>query len=47
MFFREFMYEFLELFAPHLTRDLIESALSVRSRSAMDPLLVDVDLPLL
>jgi LysR family cys regulon transcriptional activator len=47
LFFRGFMYEFLELFAPHLTRELIESALSVRSRSAMDPLLVDVDLPLL
>ena len=47
LFFRGYMYEFLELFAPHLTRDLIESVLSVRSRSAMDPLLVDVDLPLL
>ncbi len=47
LFFREFMYEFLALFAAHLTHELIESALSVRSRSAMDPLLVDVDLPLL
>jgi len=47
LFFRGYMYDFLELFAPHLTRDLIEAALSVRSRSAMDPLLVDVDLPLL
>jgi LysR family cys regulon transcriptional activator len=47
LFFRGYMYAFLELFAPHLTRELIESALSVRSRSAMDPLLVDVDLPLL
>ncbi len=46
MFFRGFMYEFLVHFAPHLTRELIEAALSVRSRSAMDPLLVDVDLPL-
>lgn len=46
LFFRGYMYEFLELFAPHLTRELIEAALSVRSRSAMDPLLVDVDLPL-
>ena len=47
LFFRGYMYEFLSLFAAHLTRELIESALSVRSRSAMDPLLVDVDLPLL
>ena len=47
LFLRGFMYEFLALFAAHLTRELIESALSVRSRSAMDPLLVDVDLPLL
>ena len=46
LFFRGYMYDFLELFAPHLTRELIEAALSVRSRSAMDPLLVDVDLPL-
>jgi LysR family cys regulon transcriptional activator len=47
LYFRGFMYDFLALFAPHLTRELIESALSVRSRSAMDPLLVDVELPLL
>jgi LysR family cys regulon transcriptional activator len=47
LFFREYMYAFLELFAAHLTRELIESALSVPSRSTMDPLLVDVDLPLL
>lgn len=47
LFFRGYMYEFLELFAPHLTRELIEAALSVRSRSAMDPLLVDIDLPML
>lgn len=46
LFMRGFMYDFLESFAPHLTRDLIEAAMSVRTRSAMDPLLVDVDLPL-
>ena len=46
LFFRGFMYEFLSLFVPHLTRELIDAALSVRSRSAMDPLLVDIDLPL-
>jgi LysR family cys regulon transcriptional activator len=46
LFFRGYMYGFLELFAAHLTRELIEAALSVRSRTAVDPLLVDVDLPL-
>jgi len=46
LFVRGFMYDFLESFAPHLTRQLIEAAMSVRTRSAMDPLLVDVDLPL-
>ena len=46
MFIRGYMYDFLEAFAPHLTRELIEAAMSVRTRSAMDPLLVDVDLPL-
>ena len=46
LFIRGYMYDFLEAFAPHLTRELVEAALSVRTRSAMDPLLVDVDLPL-
>ena len=46
IFFRGFMYDFLELFASHLTRELIGAALSVRTRSAMDPLLVDTELPL-
>lgn len=44
-FFREFMYTFLELFAPHLTREIVESALTVRSRTALDPLFLDAELP--
>lgn len=44
-FFRGYMYDFIELFAPHLTRERIESALKLRTASALDPLFVDVELP--
>jgi LysR family cys regulon transcriptional activator len=42
---RGYMYDFLELVAPHLTRDLVERAASCRMQSEVDALLSEVELP--
>jgi LysR family cys regulon transcriptional activator len=39
-----YMYAFFELFAPHLTRDVVDTAQRIRSRSALDALFVDLEL---
>ncbi|MFT5445356.1 MAG: LysR family cys regulon transcriptional activator [Gammaproteobacteria bacterium] len=44
-YLREFMYDFVELFAPHLNRDVLDTARAIRSASALDALFVDVELP--
>lgn len=44
-FLRGFMYDFIELFAPHLTREVVETARTIRSASALDALFIDVQLP--
>jgi LysR family cys regulon transcriptional activator len=44
-FLRGFMYDFVELFAPHLSREMIDTARNIRSASALDALFVDVELP--
>jgi LysR family cys regulon transcriptional activator len=44
-YLREFMYDFVELFAPHLDRDLLDTARAIRSASALDALFLDVELP--
>ncbi len=43
---RPFMYEFIEQFAPHLTRELVDSALAAPSRNARERLFSTVNLPL-
>src|SRR5690242_12780630 len=43
---RGFMYEFLNLFAPHLNRRLIDRAASAGSTEELDALFKDVELPL-
>jgi LysR family cys regulon transcriptional activator len=45
-FLRSFMYDFIELFAPHLTREMIEQAYQCPSRSELDTLFNNIDLPL-
>ncbi|MCP5150200.1 MAG: HTH-type transcriptional regulator CysB [Ectothiorhodospiraceae bacterium] len=45
-FFRACMYDFLHLFAPHLTRDVLDTVLSLKGNQPLDPLFVDVELPL-
>ncbi len=44
-FLRQYMYEFIELFAPHLTREVVESCQQIRSRRALDAVFVDTELP--
>lgn len=45
MFLRGYMYDFIELFAPHLTRSLIEQAAHVGSKEELDALLGHLSLP--
>ena len=44
-FIRGFMYEFIESFAPHLSRSMVEEAYSCTSKLELDELFEDVQLP--
>ncbi|KGE03494.1 HTH-type transcriptional regulator CysB [Pseudohaliea rubra] len=44
-FLRGYMYDFIEDFAPHLTRELVQEAFTTRSRGELDALFEHVDLP--
>jgi LysR family cys regulon transcriptional activator len=44
-FLRGFMYEFIEQFAPHLTRDVVNEALTRTSRIELEELFESIDLP--
>lgn len=44
-FLRGFMYEFIEIFAPHLDRDVVEEAFEKPNRLEVDELFADVELP--
>ncbi|GLS84158.1 HTH-type transcriptional regulator CysB [Paraferrimonas haliotis] len=44
-FLRSYMYDFIEGFAPHLTRDLVERALALREQHHIDELFKDIALP--
>ncbi len=46
-FLRDYMYEFMRLFAPHLTRELVETAAHTRSKGALRSLFMDRTLPTL
>ncbi|WP_231757418.1 HTH-type transcriptional regulator CysB [Microbulbifer elongatus] len=45
IFLRGFMYEFIQQFAPHLTRELIDQAAQASSRAEVDELFSHIDLP--
>jgi LysR family cys regulon transcriptional activator len=45
MFLRAYMYDFMELFAPHLTRDRVEKACTLRTREEIDRLFERITLP--
>jgi LysR family cys regulon transcriptional activator len=44
-FMRKYMYDFIELFAPHLTRERIDRACKLHSRSEVDALFSGMELP--
>ena len=45
-FLRGFMYDFIELFAPHLTRDLVDTAFAAGSKAEVESLFENLTLPL-
>ncbi|MBN8431504.1 HTH-type transcriptional regulator CysB [Microbulbifer salipaludis] len=45
IFLRGFMYEFIQQFAPHLTRELVDQAAQASSRAEVDELFSHIDLP--
>ncbi len=45
IFLRGYMYDFINMFAPHLTRDLVEETTYRHSRSELDDLFKDISLP--
>ena len=44
-YLRTYMYDFIELFAPHLTRDVVDAAIATDGKDALDNLFKDVELP--
>ncbi|WP_113906388.1 HTH-type transcriptional regulator CysB [Aliidiomarina celeris] len=46
-FLRSYMYDFIEGFAPHLTRDKVDAALQLRQQEEVDALFSSIELPIL
>lgn len=44
-FIRKYMYDFMELFAPHLTKEVVEQTARLHSRTEVDELFSNVTLP--
>ena len=44
-FLRGYMYEFIELFAPHLTREIVDQAFEKRNKTELESLFSSIDLP--
>ncbi|CAM2887179.1 HTH-type transcriptional regulator CysB [Vibrio rarus] len=45
-FLRSYMYDFVERFAPHLTRPVIEQAISLKNNKEIEEMFKDIDLPI-
>lgn len=45
-FLRSYMYDFIEEFAPHLTKNLVSQAASLRDHDQVEALFKDIELPL-
>lgn len=45
VFIRSYMYDFIERFAPHLTRSVIDEAIRLREHTAIEQMFKDIDLP--
>ncbi|MGX8942619.1 HTH-type transcriptional regulator CysB [Symbiopectobacterium sp. Eva_TO] len=44
-FLRNYMYDFIQRFAPHLTRDVVDSAIALRSNEEIEAMFKDITLP--
>ncbi|EDP99809.1 HTH-type transcriptional regulator CysB [Shewanella benthica] len=44
-FLRTYMYEFIERFAPHLTKEVVEKAVALRDPQSIENMFADIDLP--
>ena len=44
-FLRGYMYDFMQRFAPHLTKDIINKAMELKEQEAIDHLFDDINLP--
>ncbi|MCG3760021.1 HTH-type transcriptional regulator CysB [Vibrio cincinnatiensis] len=44
-FLRSYMYDFMERFAPHLTRPVVERAISLKSNAEIEEMFKDIELP--
>ena len=40
-----YMFDFMERFAPHLTRPVVEQAISLKSNSEIEEMFKDIELP--
>ncbi|MGX9415752.1 HTH-type transcriptional regulator CysB [Vibrio sp. RC27] len=45
-FLRSYMYDFMERFAPHLTKPVVEQAMSLKSNHEIELMFKDIDLPI-
>ncbi|MGL4207039.1 MAG: HTH-type transcriptional regulator CysB [Aeromonadaceae bacterium] len=45
IFLRSYMYEFMELFAPHLTRDVVDKALALKTPYEVEQLFENIKVP--
>ena len=46
-YFRGYMFDFIEMFAPHLDRDLVSRSLEAKTRNEVDELVAGIELPVL
>ncbi|MCX2957701.1 MAG: HTH-type transcriptional regulator CysB, partial [Serratia symbiotica] len=44
-FLRSYMYDFIQRFAPHLTRDVVDNAIALRSNENIEAMFKSVKLP--
>ncbi|MDX5626850.1 MULTISPECIES: HTH-type transcriptional regulator CysB [unclassified Brenneria] len=45
-FLRSYMYDFIHRFAPHLTRDVVDTAVALRSNEEIEAMFKDITLPI-
>ncbi len=44
-FLRSYMYDFMNMFAPHLERELVQKAVETNSQEELDQLFQHIELP--